>query len=83
DRRPQQLGGGFFVPVRSLNMIAPSRGMVFSQASDLTGTKKPPPTAEGGDLVQALGRPPYCGSSTGNLFMPLGSATVMLVAGAA
>jgi hypothetical protein len=64
-------------------MIVPSRGMVFSQASDLTGTKKPPPTAEGGDLVQALGRPPYCGSSTGKLFMPLGSATVMLVAGAA
>jgi hypothetical protein len=53
-------------------MIVPSRGMVFSQASDLTGTKKPPPTAEGGDLVQALGRPPYCGSSTGKLFMPLG-----------
>jgi hypothetical protein len=51
--------------------------------SDLTGTKKPPPTAKGGDLVQALGRPPYCGSSTGKLFMPLGGATVMLVAGAA
>ena len=30
-----------------------------------------------------LGRPPYCGSSTGKLFMPLGSATEMLVAGAA
>ena len=50
--------------------------------SDLTGTKKPPPTAEGGDLVQALGRPPYCGSSTGKLFMPLGSATEMPVTGA-
>ncbi|MGB9349047.1 MAG: hypothetical protein WCB61_04005, partial [Pseudolabrys sp.] len=36
--------------------------------SDLTGTKKPPPTAKGGDPVQALGRPPYCGSSTGKPF---------------
>jgi hypothetical protein len=48
--------------------------------------KKPPPllgaTILLGGVVLAV-RLPYCGSSTGKLFMPVGSATEMLVTPAA
>ena len=47
--------------------------------------KKPPPLLRAtillGGVVLAV-RLPYCGSSTGKLFMPVGSATEMLVPGA-